>query len=62
MEEKKYVDLGHVQELLKLIKARDSFHDWSSEYEKYNRKVKNTIEWLERNAMNIEEVIKYGKM
>ncbi|MED1863290.1 hypothetical protein P4V41_07460 [Fictibacillus nanhaiensis] len=51
--EEKYVKLQHVKELLKLIKTRDSFHDWSDEYEKFDQKVKNTIEWLERNAKEI---------
>ncbi|MGV4321232.1 hypothetical protein [Bacillus mojavensis] len=50
MGENKYVELKHVQELLKLIRKRDGFYDWSSDYEKYDKKVKNTIEWLERNA------------
>lgn len=46
----KYVQLIHVQELLKLIRKRDSFMDWTESYEKYDKKVKNTIEWIERNA------------
>lgn len=50
METEKYVKLKHVQELLKLIERRDHFFDWSKEYEKYDHKVKNTVEWLERNA------------
>jgi hypothetical protein len=49
-----YVKLEHVEELLKLIKTRDSFYDWSNEYEKYNRKVENTIEWLRRNAKKVD--------
>ncbi|MCI3197763.1 hypothetical protein GXP75_19245 [Bacillus sp. HU-1818] len=48
--ENKYVKLIHVRELLNLIKTRDSFYDWSDSYEKYDKKVKNTVEWLERNA------------
>ncbi|MCY8499669.1 hypothetical protein, partial [Bacillus atrophaeus] len=28
------------QELVALIKKRDSFYDWSDEYEKYDKKVK----------------------
>lgn len=55
--EHRYVKLEHVKELLKLIKTRDSFYDWSDEYAKYNNKVKNTIEWLERNAKTIEQII-----
>jgi hypothetical protein len=50
----KYVKWEHVNELLKLFKLRDSFHDWSDEYEKYDRKIKNTVEWLERNAKELE--------
>jgi uncharacterized protein YukE len=55
MEEEKYVKLKHVQELIGLINKRDSFYDWSNEYEKYNQKVKNTVEWLERNAKAIRK-------
>jgi len=51
--ENKYVKLLHVKELIKLIKIRDSYNDWSSEYEKYDKKVKNTIKWLENNAKEI---------
>lgn len=54
--EQKYVKLEHVKELLKLIKTRDNFYDWSDEYEKYNKKVNNTIEWLERNAKTMEQI------
>jgi hypothetical protein len=53
MAESKYVKLEHVQELLKLIKTRDGYCDWMDEYEKYDKKVKKTIEWLERNAREI---------
>lgn len=52
----KYVKLQHVQELLKLIDKRDHFYDWSDEHEKYHKKVKNTIDWLERNAKTKEEL------
>lgn len=51
----KYVRLQHVQELVALIKKRDKFNDWSTEYKKYDNKIKNTIDWLERNAKEIEE-------
>ena len=51
---KKYVELKHVQELIKLIKIRDSFHDWSDDYEKQDKKVENTIRWLERNAKEVK--------
>jgi hypothetical protein len=49
----KYVKLEHVQELIKLIRARDCYMDWTNEYEKYDKKVKNTIEWIERNAKEV---------
>jgi hypothetical protein len=52
--EHKYVKLEQVKELMKLIHTRDGFHDWTDEYEKYDNKVKNTIEFLERNAITIE--------
>lgn len=54
MSEEKYVKLKHVQELLKLIETRDSFYDWSEDYEKYDKKVKNTTAWIERNAREID--------
>ena len=50
----KYVELQHVKELINLYKNRDSFHDWTESYAKYDRKIKNTIEWLERNAKTFE--------
>jgi hypothetical protein len=54
MEKDKYVKWKHVQELIRLIKIRDSFMDWTDNYEIEDKKVKNTIEWLERNAKVIE--------
>ncbi|MFD9628614.1 hypothetical protein [Peribacillus muralis] len=54
----RYVKWSHVQELLKLIRKRDGYFDWSDEYNKYDKKVNNTVEWLERNAKG---VIEYGK-
>jgi hypothetical protein len=54
MEKDKYVKWKHVKELLALIKRRDMVYDWSDDYEKYDRKVKTTVEWLERNAKEIE--------
>lgn len=50
----KYVKLKHVKELMKLINKRDSHYDWSDEYEQYDKKVNNTVEWLERNAKTID--------
>ena len=46
----KYIELKCVQELVKLMDKRNSVYDWSDEYEKYDRKIKKTIEWMERNA------------
>jgi len=54
MEKEKYVKMKHVKELLALIKVRDGFMDWTNNYEKYNNKVINTVEWLERNATEID--------
>lgn len=53
MGKEKYVKWKHVQELLKLIKTRNSFMDWTDSYERYDKKVKNTVEWLENNAKEI---------
>lgn len=52
----KYVKLKHVKELMKLIKEKDSYEYWTDEYEKYDKKVNNTIQWLERNAKTIDEL------
>lgn len=49
----KYVKLKDVKELLKLIKNRDSFNDWSIQYENYDAKVKVAVEQLEQNAVEI---------
>lgn len=50
MEKEKFVKWKHVKELIDLIHKRDGYCDWMDEYEKYDKKVKNTIVWLERNA------------
>ena len=58
----KYVKLKHVKELMNLIYKRDSYYDWLDEYEKYDKKVNNTIQWLERNAktkIELEESLVY---
>jgi hypothetical protein len=39
-----------------MISTRDSFHDWSDSYEKMDKKIKNTIEWLERNAITFDRL------
>lgn len=49
----KYVKLKHVKELLKLIEKRDEYPVWSDGYDKYDRKVKVTIEWLELHAKDM---------
>lgn len=61
MENERYVKWNHVKELIKLIKVRDSYMDWTDSYEKNDKKVKNTIEWLERNAKDLTEVKEQGK-
>jgi len=53
MNEIKYVKLEHVEELLKLIETRDRYMDWTNEYERLNKKVDNTIDWLKRNAKTV---------
>lgn len=52
---KKVVELKHVEALMELIEERDSYCDWSKEYEKIDNKVKRIIEWLKRNAIDVEE-------
>ena len=52
----KYVKLKHVKELLLLINKRDGYDFWQEEYEKHDKKVNNTIQWLERNAKSIDEI------
>lgn len=54
-DKKKYIRLDHFQKFMELLNNRDRNYDWSDEYEKYDKKVKNTIEWLERNAKTFEE-------
>jgi hypothetical protein len=50
----KYIRLDHFEKLLELIDKRDSFADWTDNYEKYTKKVKNTVAWIERNAKEIK--------
>lgn len=50
MDGEKYVKLKHVEELLKLIEIRDSFHDWTSSYSEQNQKVEDAIDSLRHNA------------
>lgn len=53
--DEKYVKLEDVQELLNLIEIRDMFFDWSNNFEEYDKKVKAKIEWIEKNAININK-------
>lgn len=55
MANEKYVKWKHVKELIELIGVRDIFMDWTDSYEKYDKKVANTIEWLERNAKELQD-------
>lgn len=52
----KYIKLKHFQTLMKLIEQRDGFEWWMVQYDKYDKKVNNTIEWLELNAKTKEEL------
>lgn len=56
----KYIELEKFQILVGLVKSRDMFHDWSREYEKLDKKVKNTVEWLERNAKTESQIREGG--
>jgi len=58
--QRKYVRLDHVQELLKLIGTRDHYNYWSYEYDAANKKVSNTVEFIERNAKTLDELTKEG--
>ena len=49
----KYVELEKVEELLQLIKARESFHDWSTSYEEYSKKIKFVVEELKGKAIQL---------
>jgi hypothetical protein len=46
----KYVPLSHVKELLRLYEERDAFREWTDGYEKFDKKINKTIEFIERNA------------
>jgi len=59
--QRKYVRLDHIQELLKLIGTRDSFNDWTYEYDKANQKVSNTVAFIKRNAKTLDELTKEEK-
>lgn len=49
---KQYVEVKHVQALITLMEKRDSIcYDTAPEkFEKYDRKVKRTIDWVIKNA------------
>jgi hypothetical protein len=51
----KYIRLDHFETLLELIDKRDRYEFWTDEHEKYTKKVKNTVAWLERNAKEIDK-------
>ena len=44
---KKVVELEDVEDLIKLIKERDMWNDWSSNWEECNEKVKKQIYFFE---------------
>lgn len=53
----KYVKLQHVQELIKLYERRSNIPDWEWEkFDKVDSKIKNTVEFLKRNAKTKEEL------
>lgn len=49
----KYVKLEDVKELLNLIYRRDSFYDWTSEYDKYEKLAQEKAKEIERSAIAI---------
>jgi hypothetical protein len=56
MEEDKYVQWKYVKELIGMIGRRDCFHDYTKQYEELDKKIKNTIKWLERNAITFDRL------
>lgn len=54
MSTEKYVELKHVKELIELYRSRDSFNDWSNQYEEYDKEVKKKIEFLDLNAKELK--------
>lgn len=53
----KYVKLQHVQELINLYERRSNIPDWEWEkFDKVNGKIKNIVEFLERNVKTKEEL------
>lgn len=50
----KYIEIKHVEELIKMYKHRDTIL-WSDEKEKYQEKIDKKISWMIRNARTIEE-------
>jgi hypothetical protein len=52
----KYVKWEHVQELIELFECRDECDEWDSSYDEYDRKIKKTIEWLKRNAKEMNHI------
>lgn len=53
MEEDKYVKLTDVQNILDLIQEREKFHDWTKEFDDYDKKVKIAIETLRYSVINL---------
>lgn len=47
----KYVQLNHVEELLRLMKNRDAYHPWSKTYAKLNDKLSDDTDRLKESAI-----------
>lgn len=58
MDNEKYVKLSSVRHLLKLMYRRDCFYDWSENYEREDKKIKEFIQLIEANAETIDDIIK----
>lgn len=52
----KVIELKHVEKLIEIMERRDSFNDWSQSYDKYDDKLRNSIEWIKKNAIDIKEI------
>lgn len=51
----KVVKLEDVEKLIKLIKERDVWNDWTSSWEECNKKIENHIYLIRNNAIEINE-------
>lgn len=56
--EDRFINLKHFEELLNIMVKRDSIEWYHPQYDKMDKKVVNSINWLRRNAKTKEELCK----